>query len=86
MSAKKTAQSCDRVSLVAFAEAEGARAGVACFLCGIPEREEVERAILSGQVSKAAAARWLRNACGYEKASNSRVGNHMDKHVKRPAA
>lgn len=59
--------------------------GTPCWLCGIPEKAEVEQAVLAGTVSKAAATRWLRDVCGYPEATANRVDNHFANHVRRPA-
>lgn len=59
------------------------RSGNQCWFCNIPEREEIERAVLSGRGSKAAAYRYLRDECGYgEQATPHRVDNHFASHVK----
>lgn len=63
----------------------GQRRGTACWFCGIPERHEIEQAVLSGRGTKAAAARYLRDVCGYAEATTNRVDNHFANHVK-PAA
>ena len=74
-----------RLSLTEYAETEGVKNGVTCWMCTIPERAEVEEAILAGRVTKAAATRWLREVCGYDKSTPNRVTNHMERHAKRPA-
>ena len=74
-----------RQSLAEYGKTEGVAAGPKCWLCGIPEKEEVEQAVLSGQVTKAAAARWLKHVCGYTQASIHRVDNHFGEHVRRSA-
>jgi hypothetical protein len=61
------------------------RPGVKCWMCGIPERAEVEQAVSTGAVSKAAATRWLRDVCGYPEATPSRVENHLANHADRAA-
>lgn len=71
-----------RPSLAEFAKSQKP-AGIACWLCGIPEREEVEQAILTGAATQAAAWRWLRDACGYTEASANRISNHMTNHAGR---
>ena len=59
--------------------------GTECWFCGIPEREEIERAVLSGRGTKAAAVRFLRDVCGYPEATTNRIDNHFANHVKRVA-
>lgn len=82
---QKNGRTSEKPGLLEFARSQKP-CGVECFLCSIPEREEVEQAILTGQVTKAAALRWLRDVRGYEQAaSQARISNHMDRHVKRPA-
>ena len=73
-----------RLSLIEYG-AQQKSPGAACWMCGIPERQEVEDAIFARTVTKAAATRWLRDVCGYELATPNRVDNHMYNHAKRPA-
>lgn len=56
-----------------------------CWLCSIPEREEIERIVTSGRGTKAAAVRYLRDVCGYPEATQNKVDGHFTNHVKRPA-
>lgn len=59
------------------------RPGVECWFCSIPERADIERAVLAGKGTKAAAVRYLRDVCGYEQATPNRVDHHFSSHVKR---
>ncbi len=71
-----------RRPLSEYAKAHG------CFLCGIPEREEVEASRASGIETKM-VARWLIEDCGYDeqvilKARGS-MGHHFANHSKTTA-
>jgi hypothetical protein len=62
------------------------RVGKLCWLCGIPEREEIERVVLSGRGTKAAAYRYLRDQCGYgDEATTNRIDHHFANHVRQAA-
>lgn len=66
----------DRVSLADFAAATG-RLRQKCWLCTIPEREEVEAARRNG-VFVSTIVEWLREACGYgDLATPNKVNNHL---------
>ena len=73
-----------RLSLIEYGSQQKGP-GKACWMCGIPERKEVEEAIFAGAVTKAAATRWLRDVCGYEQSTPNRVDHHMTNHARRPA-
>lgn len=75
-----------RPSLIEHAAAS-VHKGPKCWLCTIPERSEVEEAVRSGHVTRAAALRWLRDACGYQEASVHRLENHFQNgHDRTPVA
>lgn len=71
-------------SLVDFAKSEELSRGPKCWLCTIPEREEVEQGVASGVVSRSAAMRWLKTRYPELSISVARVDNHMA-HVGQPA-
>lgn len=60
----------------------GLKNGPACWLCGIPERAEVEEAAAKG-VPVAVIVRWLKERKGHVEATRSRVKNHLGEHVAR---
>ena len=70
-------------SLLEFAANGGGRKpGPGCWLCGIPERAEVEDAVSKG-VQYAVIVRWLRKKRGYEQATIAKVTNHLHNHLAR---
>ena len=70
-----------RMSLVEYQTTQRS-SGSVCWLCSIPERQEVEDAVLRKGVTKMAAMRWLRDVCHYEQATPNRIGNHFSNHVR----
>lgn len=65
-----------RPSFIEYASTEP-KAGGSCWFCSIPEREEIEQAVLAGRATKAAAQRYLKHVCGYEQVSEHRVARHF---------
>lgn len=76
--------SAKRVSLTEFAASQKGP-GTPCWMCHVAERAEVEEAVLSAKVTKAAAVRWLRDVCGYSEATANKIDHHFANHVTRPA-
>ena len=74
-----TAKTQKRASLTDYAATHKPRTGISCWLCGIPERAEVEAAADNG-VPNVTIFRWLRDECGYAEATDARVGNHVRNH------
>lgn len=62
--------------------------GKPCWVCGIPEREELERAKDAG-VGPSAMQHWLINDCGYSKeiVTTNRLAGHFakNKHYEPPS-
>ena len=70
-------------SLMEYAANGGGRkAGPPCWLCGIPERAEVDEAAKRG-VPVTVILRWLKEKKNHAEASRSRVSNHIREHVAR---
>jgi hypothetical protein len=70
-------------SLIEYAASGGGRnPGPTCWLCGIPERAEVEAAMVSG-VQFSVIVRWLKGERGHEQATLAKVKNHLANHVSR---
>ena len=58
-----------------------------CWMCNIPERAEVEEAVLAGLVNKTDAMLWLKDECGYgDEATHNKVDRHFTNHVKSQTA
>ena len=55
------------------------RAPKGCFICSIPEREEVEAG--KKQTSYRLIAEWLRTERGYEEVTVNKVEAHFRRHV-----
>ena len=57
-----------------------------CFLCSIPERQEIEEAKQGGAETKH-IVQWLIDDCGYEekkvKAARNQMGHHFSVHMHR---
>lgn len=71
-----------RPSLATFAETSRSKPGTPCWLCGIPERDEVDGAATAG-VRKTVIRRWLAEVCGYgAEATVARVSNHVENHLR----
>lgn len=71
------------LSLQAFATAHQTRKGPACWLCGIPERAEVEAGRANGLTLRV-ITRWLSEDREYgDVATLSRVTTHLREHVGR---
>ena len=71
----------NRQRLADFAAAYKAPTGMKCWLCGIPERAEIDAQIMAG-VGPAPIQQWLLRVCGYPKdeATRNRVENHRRAH------
>lgn len=70
-----------RQSLVDYAATEVIERNP-CWMCHIPERVEVEEAVLLRGVTKRAALRWLQTKCGYgDEATENKIDRHFTKHV-----
>jgi hypothetical protein len=69
-----------RLSLQEYA----ASAKSGCWVCGIPEREEIDAAILAGTLV-GVIVHWLVDIRGYARnvATRNKVRNHRDNHVTR---
>lgn len=68
------------MKLAEFAQHDPVKGGVACWMCGIPERAEAEEGYRSG-VKGSTIARWLRSIYG-EVATPHKVAKHLRDHVK----
>ena len=70
-----------RATLAEFAAAHPTR-GSGCWMCTIPEREEIEEA-RRNRVQISVIVDWLNGECGYgDKATPNRVSNHLTNHAK----
>ena len=68
------------MNLAEFAAANPPKIGSKCWLCGIPERSEVEAAYRSG-VGMSTICAWLAQERGYKDATRHRVVNHLKTHL-----
>lgn len=70
-----------RLALTEFAATHKNKPGTPCWLCGLPERDEIDAALKKG-VPQPAIVAWLRQECGYAEATDNRVGNHARNHLR----
>ena len=70
----------NKMSLEEFEKKDGGKAGRQCWVCSIPEREEIDQA-LHRNASSGLILRWLLNERGYSKseATRNKVANHKEK-------
>lgn len=66
-----------RKSLTDFAQVNPQHHNGRCWMCNIPERDEVHTAYASGAASFKTIYLWLRDECGHPDVTQGKVHNHF---------